>query len=1335
MEASVIPRVVVPRKYNPENVVPETTIRNIFTRISALRQATTAPPNEIEISIGRFQFNIDKNHRFSPGTTAEYGIMMLDNFNLAKSRDDMVLDKSIDHIWNINRQLKMRLSERQIDGIKQTTILNKSRVDTIDIVNAGLRINISLERGVEKYTPKKKPDIVRIKTRHSWELMEGVRMDYTFVHTLGVKSIKQKQTEIEIEIDPKMFSLETLRYAINYGTYFKQFMTNTEMLLHSTMRQEPLPIVFTDETFNLVKEINALYASHSRSDVMKEADIVEETRSLREGVEFMLHSDVPKPVSLLQRHLHTLDNYAITPKLDGTRFFIYFGSKHVYMFKTPRRRMLAIEFEKYADLAQFAIISNRSDFAGTLVDVELYDHVDKFPEIVGQGQSAFIFDVMFYRNEDVRGRNYIKRMDKAKMIVDGWVEGFIDLRLKPIIYATDIEEVNVVPVNISTTIVNAPEADAIEKQIAQVNSDLKYINQILLEEENPDRIRSLKEDKMQKTRLLVDLKMNADYRRKQYFDSLRMINALESSNEHKPGEIDGMRLELEEQYADVDKQSIGSAEKVEYRPVRVSRYIDVFSCYKFAIQKGHELEDSGYETDGLIYQPIDRPYNNEEIYKHKPLDKTTIDFSLVEESRTDSEIVFQLHTSSTSVRNRATAQFTYQIDRTDRKIKAVVKFDLEKNGNRKYKGVKFMAYDGSILECSWNDEEKVFEPYRVRYDKYVANRRDVANNVWITIVNHLSDDIMSGNDSAVYRAFHNNVKQNMLATYIGTGSTIVDFGSGQGGDIAKWLQLGLTVIAVEPNKEQNEEFMRRIAEHRAKYLPAKSDNARELERKRLGMEKIDRIRLLSMRAEDPNLPRQVKALLKDKRVDCITSFFSLTFFFKNATMLEALARNVKEILGEGGRFVGAVLDGARVDTLMEKYKTNKIVALHDTPLAGAKDDDVIDRERVLYTIERHYKDIKVPTDNAVYALHPYKNIPTLHEFLELKNLLSQKQTRRDLDKDGAETLREMNRYMKKFNATILPEGRANAGYGKEISIAISSSRVDQKEYRVDMKALDAVMYNRGFKYSDLGTLKARAIGEQFNALSEMYIKFMFKFTPRPHIRRGKNKGKSILDIATSILTAPASDAEGASTSIFTAITGNNDEYVDVDDVEGDAYVDVDVDVNDVEEDEYVDDDEDEYVDEDEVEKPVSRGVLDVIKSRPAPEGEGGGKKRKPKKVNPYDVLSIARRATGLEEVPIVVDKKPAEIVNIAMQIKPVPVALQPANVVANEEDVDVDDVDDDVEEKIYYLREHKCSTVNAGNGKSCTFNASFISEDGRLLCGIHAKSDTKKTTKLPKRPT
>lgn len=308
---------------------------------------------------------------------------------------------------------------------------------------------------------------------------------------------------------------------------------------------------------------------------------------------------------------------------------------------------------------------------------------------------------------------------------------------------------------------------------------------------------------------------------------------------------------------------------------------DIYQNIKRLIEKSKEHTDLVY--DGIIFNPVKLPYLNYNTLKWKPVELITIDFTAV---KTDISNEYELMVS--------TPNNTLSI----------------------FKGTKNDPFDGKLIydgplnilsgiwEYKWNKEKKCFVPYRPRPDKPAPNFINIAQDNWKDIMEDLSIETLIGDDLKIMRKYHNIIKDQTLEENFEEGNTIMDWGSGRGGDISKWDNLKLKeVIIVEPDLL----------------------NLNILESRIPNINPTVKLNIIKDSESQWSVGGQNTKLLtkavKGKKLDGLVSFFSLTFFGRDPQYYGNMLKTIDALLPVGSKFVGIVMDGRSVRNLLDRDKS------------------------------------------------------------------------------------------------------------------------------------------------------------------------------------------------------------------------------------------------------------------------------------------------------------------------------------------------------------------------------------------------------------------------------
>lgn len=358
-----------------------------------------------------------------------------------------------------------------------------------------------------------------------------------------------------------------------------------------------------------------------------------------------------------------------------------------------------------------------------------------------------------------------------------------------------------------------------------------------------------------------------------------------------------------------------------------------------------------YDTDGFIFVPDriseddtanqylpmfktrgrDRSLvNHPDLVKYKPPEKITIDFAV--------QIIGNSYTLLVSVAGGQKVPFNakYPVEYTSQ----MVDIASIKEHN---------VTDGTVVEFKWDRDRMVFVAERPRFDKSWPNNSIVADGNWSLIHNPINEDTMKGNDVVLMRKYFNRVKKYILlksAKSFTSKPTLLDIGSGRGGDVSKWSNNYSKVLAVEPNLSHIKEFASRTRRsklnldvqvvmtdahadeynrtHEAELNAIPVENVEAMRRhnasklnvlpvSRLGDMAQSSIVMLRSGGEDHDLVTRVtKAYLKG-RADVVSSMLSLSFFWESESKFKALMKTITQNLSPNGEFVFMTIDGDKVD--------------------------------------------------------------------------------------------------------------------------------------------------------------------------------------------------------------------------------------------------------------------------------------------------------------------------------------------------------------------------------------------------------------------------------------
>ena len=306
--------------------------------------------------------------------------------------------------------------------------------------------------------------------------------------------------------------------------------------------------------------------------------------------------------------------------------------------------------------------------------------------------------------------------------------------------------------------------------------------------------------------------------------------------------------------------------------IQVKKFYNKGTVYDRARATLDEVEETRVHADGLIFQSH-LWYQNHHTKKWKPEGQLTIDFLL------------------RPVEGDPNAMWLLVGDR--RVDVPFEEMQLRVPGGM-FKGEKV---EGRVVEAKWTGS--TFEIERFREDRDRPNALATAIDVWRDIQHPIPRATIEGDTLQTMRRWHNNKKRDLLFAEFRRGEVLVDIGSGRGGDLSKWTELGLKhVYVVEPNGEN---------------LAILNDRASQMKS------------VVSFDIIPHGIEKTQKVLqeIGETRVDGVASFFSLTYLAKNKKRYQALLATLDALVPPGGQFVGAVMDGVRTRDLLDRDRATQ----------------------------------------------------------------------------------------------------------------------------------------------------------------------------------------------------------------------------------------------------------------------------------------------------------------------------------------------------------------------------------------------------------------------------
>ena len=349
----------------------------------------------------------------------------------------------------------------------------------------------------------------------------------------------------------------------------------------------------------------------------------------------------------------------------------------------------------------------------------------------------------------------------------------------------------------------------------------------------------------------------------------------------------------------------------------------------FAIMRifQRQIPSLPYKDDGYIFTPENMPYDSghsfkslserkltrlADICKWKPTEQMTIDFSI--------EWINDQHGKRIELYSRERGELViFKGTDKDPYTPLMVDSRHELTNN---------IPSGTVVEYGWNAEHDVLTPYRIRTDKNKPNGLEFAKDNWDLIHHPIHLATILGEDFTLLRRYHNRIKWDLynriLEKFPGNDQpTLLDIGSGRGGDVAKWRNIW-RIVAVEPNHDHiYDHLIPRIQRFLGQATVQVISSPDEVVQKTMiALENQNKVIIVKSGGEATDLITNVVSRFIGGRVDAVTMMLSMSFFWQSADILDQLVATVANNISPTGEFAFITINGDTVQEIFQpKFKT------------------------------------------------------------------------------------------------------------------------------------------------------------------------------------------------------------------------------------------------------------------------------------------------------------------------------------------------------------------------------------------------------------------------------
>jgi len=441
------------------------------------------------------------------------------------------------------------------------------------------------------------------------------------------------------------------------------------------------------------------------------------------------------------------------------------------------------------------------------------------------------------------------------------------------------------------------------------------------------------------------------------------------------------------------------------------------------------LEDKGsgfeYFTDGLIFLPMFLPVKGNDKgdkvksirgtwplnYKWKPPEENTIDFKVIFSKEKGKAVTHSYNHTSEDGQNETRYYQKVQLaveykekddDSIDFNWSVLTKKPLNKQSYQFFdppthkksnvhltnipllgrrmkcekdgKDIK----NGTIIEMKYNGDSKegfTWTPLRVRDDKEKPQYFTIANNIWKTINEPVTKEMIKGSinfdelenedettdkyyvdtkfaEDQPIRDLHNYIKSKLISR-IGSSTDhkgklmIADLSCGRGGDIKKYLSIRNNIefimgLDISSNVNEAAQRFHYLTNPKPKALFLQCDTSLSIEDKEgcliikdkdkhdICNNMLDMIlgKSKTFHKKYSDIQKQYLGLAKGG-FDIVSSQFSLHYYFKDEDTLRGFCKNIQYLCADDGYFIGTCYDGMKVMKTFAKEDTDTLDMVDD----------------------------------------------------------------------------------------------------------------------------------------------------------------------------------------------------------------------------------------------------------------------------------------------------------------------------------------------------------------------------------------------------------------------
>ena len=268
--------------------------------------------------------------------------------------------------------------------------------------------------------------------------------------------------------------------------------------------------------------------------------------------------------------------------------------------------------------------------------------------------------------------------------------------------------------------------------------------------------------------------------------------------------------------------------------------------------------------------------------------------------------------------------------------------------------------DGDIVEMRYNPNGlngMIWEPLRLRNDKTNPNYKSVADNVWKTIINPITNNTIEGKEydlkqikksvklsvdtgyyisnnrsieTSILTKLHNYIKTSLIngvCSLFKMNIQYMDLSCGRGGDVDRYVNPNNKIkfifgLDIEDTNEASRRYFYKQANNKAVFLQYNtSKNIKSAEQPKINKHSkimIDILYGLKKYGSEPykQIYKDYKNIAKNK-FQVVSSQFTLHYYLENEETFNGFLTNVEENIDKNGYFIATFYNGNKLFDLLK----------------------------------------------------------------------------------------------------------------------------------------------------------------------------------------------------------------------------------------------------------------------------------------------------------------------------------------------------------------------------------------------------------------------------------